>query len=118
MRQAAEDGHVAAMRFKRFERLGQAIVGTVGVGEPVPILVVRLVPPRQRDAVAEEDGAESLWPLGRLLRMRHGFEPRQRQRQSGAAEEGSSIEMPGGARHGGFPLWLLRLKQVTCGHQP
>ena len=81
--------------------LVSAIVGAVGVGEPVPVLAeseefclgsATPLPKKKR--------TEALRPLGRRIGVRHGFQPGQGQRQSGAAEEGSPIEMPGGTGHG------------------
>src|SRR5438128_1524826 len=91
------------MRRQRFKRAGEAIIGPVGVREPVPVLKVSMVACGQRDAVAEKQGAESLWPLGGLIGVRHGFHPGQGQRKPGATEKCASIEFPGGAGHGGFP---------------
>ena len=65
-------------------------------------------------AAARLDLFPPVMPLGQFLfeylyrcGVRHGFEPGQRQGQSGTAEEGSPVEMPGGLGHGSIPYAAL-----------
>ena len=95
IRQAGEHGQFIAQRRERFHALGELKILATTVREPAPVLERRILLQRHRHAIGQIKTGQAFSLLGLAggaRNRRKRFQPRQRQRNTGAAQEFPSIE--------------------------
>ena len=95
IRQAGKHGQLIAQRREGFHALGELEVLAAPVWKPAPVFERRILLQRHRHAVGQIKTGQA-FPLlglaGGARNRRKRFQPRQRQRHTGAAQEFPSIE--------------------------